>query len=357
MNALNSKGRTARVVAAATLILICSALISAQPSLERPRTSSHGTVSQKIGVTEVSVNYHRPGVKGRVIWGDLTPYDQVWRTGANEVTTITFADPVTVAGSPLPAGTYGLFTIPRKGNWTVIFSSNTTTWGTVYDSTKDVLKIDAAPRQAAEPTEWMMFSFSDLSDTSATLELRWEKLVVPVRIGVNTVDVILGKARKEFSAGPDTGRWQMLRQAAGYAWSQNVSLEEALSWIDRSLAVNSNFQSLCMKSDILDRFGDKAKSGALLDEAIASAKEADVVSYAQSLRRDNRAARAVEIVEKFAEKKGGSYAIDRALGESYDAAGDRAKALSSLESAAKQAPGAKEKEEVAQLIQSLNERK
>jgi hypothetical protein len=349
--------RIARPFASAILITACVGALSAQPSLERPRTSPHATVSQKIGVTEVSVNYHRPGVKGRVIWGELTPYDQVWRTGANEVTTITFSDPVTLDGSPLAAGTYGLFTVPRTGRWTVIFSSNTTTWGTVYDSTKDVLKIEAVPREAAGPTEWMMFSFTDLSDTSATLELRWEKLVVPVRIGVNTVEVVLGRARKEFAAGPDTGRWQMLRQAAGYALGQNASLDEALSWIDRSLAVNRNLPSLCMKADILGKSGDASKSAALLDEAIAAAKEEDVVSYAGNLRRDNRAARAVEIVGMYEAKNGGSYAIDRALGESYDAAGDKAKALSSLESAAKKAPGEKEKAEVGKLIDSLNEKR
>jgi hypothetical protein len=346
-----------RISLAAILVLACAAGLTAQPSLERPRTSPNATVSQKIGVTSVAVNYHRPGVKGREIWGGLVPYGQVWRTGANEVTTVSFSDPVTVDGSPLAAGTYGLFTLPRAGNWTVIFSSNTTTWGTVYDSSKDVLKIEVAPRPAAEPTEWMSFSFSGLSDTGATLELRWEKLAVPVRIGVKTVEVVLGRARKEFAAGADTGRWQMLRQAAGYALAQNVSLDEALSWIDRSLAVNRNFQSLCLRADILGRSGDAAKSGAALDEAIATAKEQDVVSYAQTLRRDDRAARAVEIAEKFAAKNGASYAIHRALGESYDAAGDRAKALSHLEAAAEKAPGDKEKEEVGKLIQSLNERK
>jgi hypothetical protein len=343
----------------ALLILACAAALIAQPSLERPRVSPRATVSQKIGVTDVSVNFHRPGVKGRQIWGGLVPYDQVWRTGANEVTTISFADPVTVGGvggAPLAAGTYGLFTIPRAASWTVIFSGNTTTWGTDYDSSKDVLKIEVTPKPA-EATEWMTFSFTDLSDTAATLELRWEKLSVPVRIGVKTVDVILAKARKEFSAGADTGRWQMLRQAAGYALSQNVSLDEALSWIDRSLAVNRNFQSLCVKSDVLARFGDAAKSAAVLNEAVAEGKEQEAVSYAQSARRDDRAARAVEVLEKFADIHGGSYALSRALGESYDAAGDRAKALSNLEAAAAKAPGDAEKEEVNKLIKTINEKK
>lgn len=347
---------TARVTLAAGVLLAFAATLAAQPSLERPRVSPHATVSQKVGVTEVAVNYHRPGVKGRVIWGGLVPYDEVWRTGANEVTTVSFSDPVTVGGATLGPGLYGLFTIPRPGSWTVILSSNTTTWGTVYDSTKDVLRIEAAPR-AIEPVEWMEFAFSGLSDTGATLELRWEKVAVPIRIGVNTTEVVLGKARREFSAGPDSARWQMLRQAAAYALSQNAALDEALGWIDRSLAVNRNFAGLCLKSDIHARSGDAPAAAAVLDEAIAGAKEQDVVGYAQSLRRDDRAARAVEVAEKYAAKRGGSYAIHRSLGESYDAAGDRAKALASLGEAAAKAPGAKEKEEVMKLIQSINERK
>ena len=353
---MNTIHRITRIAVIGALMLIAAGLLTAQPSLERPRTSQGASVAQKVGVTEIVVKYHRPGVKGRPIWGALVPYGQVWRTGANEVTTISFADPVTIEGKPLGGGTYGLFTLPRAGSWTVILSTNTTTWGTEYDSTKDVLRVDVTPL-ASEFTEWMMFSFSGLSDTGATLELRWEKLVVPVRIGVATVSIVLDHARKEFSAGADSGRWQMLRQAAGYALAQNVRLDEARSWIDRSLSVNRNFQSLCMKSDILDRSGNASGAAGVLDDAIAGTKESDVTSYAQTLRRDDRAGRAVELLEKFAAKHGGSWSLSRALGESYDAAGDRAKALSHLNEALGKAPGDAEKEEIRKVIRTVNERK
>ncbi len=338
------------------LALLATGLISAQPSLERPRTSPGASVAQKVGVSEIVVKYHRPGVKGRQIWGALVPYDQPWRTGANEVSTISFTDGVSIEGKPLAAGTYGLFTIPRAASWTVIFSSNTETWGTDYDSSKDVLKVEVTPRPS-EMTEWMLFSFSGISDTGATLELRWEKLAVPVRIGVPTVDIVLNNARKEFSAGADTGRWQMLRQAAGYAVAQNVHLDEALIWIDRSIAVKSTLQSLCIKSDILALTGDVAGAATALDQAVAAGKESDAASYALTLRRDNRPGRAVEMLERFAAKNGGSWTVSRELGESFDAAGDHAKALDHLNAAAEKAPGDAEKKEIADLIKTINERK
>ncbi len=341
----------------AAIALIASGVAVAQPSLDRPNVSQAASVTQTVGVTDISVSYHRPGVKGRVIWGGLVPYDQVWRTGANEVTTITFGDDVTIEGRTLPAGTYGLFMLPRSNSWTVIFSSNTTTWGTVYDSSKDLLKIDVTP-VPSEPTEWMMFSFSGLSDTAATLDLRWEKLTIPVRIGVDTRRIVLDRGRKILAvAGPDTGRWQMLRQAAIYAHQNNIHLDEALSWIDRSLTVKRNFQSLCVKADILTLSGKQAAATPLLGDAIAEAKESELTAYALTLRRANRADRAVSLLNQFEQKHGSSWAISQALGESYDAAGERAKALASYTQALEKAPGDAEKSEIQELIKTLNERK
>jgi hypothetical protein len=348
--------RIAAVAAAFGLIFGAAAPAPAQPSLERPRTSQRASVMQRVGITDITVVYHRPGVKGREIWGALVPYGQVWRTGANEVTTISFSDPVTVGGTPMPAGTYGLFTLPGPSSWTLILSSNTTTWGTVYDSTRDVLRVEMKP-EASGFTEWMTFGFTGLSDTGATLELRWEKLTVPVRIGVATAEIVLDRARKEFSAGADSTRWQMLRQAAAYAASRNLHTDEALAWIDRSLAVDRNFQSLCVKADILDLTGDAAGAGTTMDEAIAGAKENEVTSYALQLRRDDRAARAVSVLGMYAARHGGSWSVSRALGESYDAAGDRAKALQHLGDALAKAPGGPEKEEIGKLIQTINQRK
>lgn len=340
-------------VAAAFLLVAAIAPLGAQPSLERPRTSPTASVTQKVGVTDISVNYHRPGVKGRVIWGGLVPYDEVWRTGANEVTTITFGHDVTFGGSPVAAGTYGLFTLPAADGWTVILSSNTTTWGTVYDASKDILRVKVTPR-AAEHTEWMSFGFTELSDTGAVLELRWEKIAIPVRIGVATVSIVLDRARKEFSAGADSGRWQMLRQAATYAYSKRVHAAEALGWIDRSLAVNRNFASLCARADLQALLGDAAAATRTVEEAVAGASAREMASYALTLRRENRPDRAIELIGLYAAKHGATWQTARELGESYQSAGDREKALSHLREALAAAPAeGDDRKEIQELIDDL----
>src|SRR5205085_4953821 len=126
--------------------------------------------------TDVTITYSRPGVKGRVIWGELVPYDKVWRTGANEATTIAFSEDVKINGQALPAGTYSLHTIPGKDMWTIIFNKQAEQWGSFkYDQSKDALRVQVKP-QDGPMQEWMMFSFPNVNANSATVELAWEKL-------------------------------------------------------------------------------------------------------------------------------------------------------------------------------------
>lgn len=165
-------------------LLVGLATLSAlgQRASDRPRASPNASVSQTIGVTEVTISYGRPGVRGRKIWGGLVPYGQVWRTGANEATTISFTRDVLIEGQKLPAGTYALFTIPNENEWTIIFNKNPKQWGAFdHDPQQDVLRVKVKP-QAADHEEWMNVSFRDLSRDSATLVLRWEKIAVPFRV-------------------------------------------------------------------------------------------------------------------------------------------------------------------------------
>lgn len=146
------------------------------------RPSPNAAVSQTIDTTEVMVTYGRPGVKGRTIFGDLEPYGKVWRAGANESTAITFSDNVTIAGQELEAGTYSLYTIPGKDSWTIIFNSNLS-WGTEYNESDDVLRVDVEPRKAPH-MEWFMIYFENLSPNSADMVLHWDTTKVPVTITV-----------------------------------------------------------------------------------------------------------------------------------------------------------------------------
>lgn len=168
------------LVAVLTTLLTLPAL--AQRGSDKPRVSPNASVSQTIGVTEVTISYGRPGVKGRTVWGELVPYGKVWRTGANEATTISFSKDVIIEGELLPAGTYGLFTVPKDGEWIIVFNKNAQQWGAFdYEASQDALRVKVKP-QAADKQEWMSFSFEDLSPNGATVVLRWDKLAVPFKI-------------------------------------------------------------------------------------------------------------------------------------------------------------------------------
>lgn len=150
---------------------------------DEPRVSPNASVSQTIGTTIVSIGYSRPGVKGREVFdGSLAPYGKVWRTGANESTTITFSDDVTIEGEELAAGTYSLYTIPGEEQWTIIFNENIS-WGTQYDESQDILRVEVEP-QEAEAVEQMIFYFKDITDTSGTAIIHWDEVKVPFIISV-----------------------------------------------------------------------------------------------------------------------------------------------------------------------------
>ena len=231
-------------VAAGAALLALAAVSASAQQLNLPRPSPNAKVSQTIGVTEVSIQYSRPGIKGRTIWGDLVPYNEVWRTGANENTTITFSTPVKVGGKELPAGTYGLQTIPTTGDWTVIFSKDAELWGAFnYKPENDALRIQVKP-EPAEFEERMGFEFEDVTDNSAKVVLRWEKIAVPFTVEVDTAKLVSESARASL-------RWQNPYQAANYCIQNNTCLEEAGRWLDASIALQENFTNLRAKAMLL----------------------------------------------------------------------------------------------------------
>jgi hypothetical protein len=237
--------------------------------LDLPRPSPKATVSQTVGLTDVTINYCRPSVKGRLIWGGLVPYDQVWRTGANEATTITFADDTSIEGTKLPAGTYGLFTIPGKDEWAVIFNKGAKQWGAYeYKQADDVLRIKVKP-QPAEFTEVMTFSFPAVSTESAQVALNWEKLQVAFTFKVDTIDKVLAAARKAVDD------WRLPYRAATFCLDNNVNLAEARGWMDKSVAMKETMYNLAGKARFLALDGKKADAVALAKKAITVGKAAD----------------------------------------------------------------------------------
>jgi hypothetical protein len=241
------------------LLLIPMNNIFAQ-NFETPRPSPNATVSQTVGITQVTIDYSSPGVKGRKIWGGLVPYNEVWRTGANEVTSITFDDPLRINGNELPAGTYGMHTIPGENEWEIIFSKDTEVDdGSQFDEKKEILRIKVTPKEGPF-TERMSFTFTNTTDTYSEVNLIWEKLRVSFEIEANTEDLTLTKARDL--------PWVPTFQAATYCLQNNVSLEEGLNWIEASVLIKEVYWNTRIKAQLLEKLGKKSEAIASMQRAV-----------------------------------------------------------------------------------------
>lgn len=240
-----------------------SAANAQAPQLFAPRPSPGAVVTQTIGLTDVTIRYSRPGVKGRKIWGALVPYGEVWRTGANENTTITFSTAVKVEGKELPAGTYGVQTIPTEKDWTLILSKDADDWGAFdYKPEHDALRATVTPVAGEHVKERMEFYFDDLTDTSATVKLIWEKLVVPFKIEVDTAAQVAAKQR-----------WQSLFQGANWC-IDNGCVDKAEKWLDASIALDANFNNLRAEANLYAKKGQTKEAIAAGERALAAAKAA-----------------------------------------------------------------------------------
>jgi hypothetical protein len=263
-----------RLPALATiLIALWPAVRPASAELTLPRPSPNASVSQQIGITNLSLTYSRPGVKGRVIWGGLVPYDSLWRTGANEPTSLTLSDDIQVAGQKLAAGKYAIVTLPKRGAWDVAFSTQKDLQSTTnYDPKQEVLRVTAMPDTSQPHQEWLWLGFDDLTPNTCNLVLRWQrlKLAVPITVDVNTT--ILASAAKEV---PNAKRdaWRTPFRAASYCFDNNVSLDEGAKWLEQSLAADKNHTNLALKARWLAKDGKQK-------EAIAAAQQAVTVGKA-----------------------------------------------------------------------------
>ncbi|HEY4611641.1 MAG TPA: DUF2911 domain-containing protein [Bacteroidota bacterium] len=242
--------------------------------LRSPRASQGAKVTQMVGLSDVTIYFHRPGVKGRTIFGTkesgaLQPYSEVWRAGANEPTLFSFSHDVTIAGKKLTAGMYRFVAIPGEQEWTLVFNSEVKNWGTVYDQKFDTLRFTVKP-ETIPPVEWMSFFFTDLMPNSATVVLVWEKVRVAFKVEFDLL--LLMQAQ--------VGRWQELSAAARYAVDNNLYLKEAMGWADRSIALNKNWNNLRTKAELLAIEGK-------LQEAIATAEEGLKIVKATDMSRMN----------------------------------------------------------------------
>lgn len=259
----------------AVTLLIMAIGITASAQLSLPRESQRQEIVQTVGDTTMKIVYHRPNVKNRKIWGGLVPYGQVWRSGANENTTIEFSRDVIVNGQPLPAGKYGFHSIPGEGDWVLIFSKASDQWGSfTYDPKLDALRLTVKPLTVSDSRETLAYQFDDITSNSARVVLGWERVRVPFEVSIGDVaGRTLAEIRKAISARK-TDDIRPLNQGAGYVLTFRVkdSYDEALGWVDESIKARKTFGALATRARLLEARGDRAAAIAAGEEAVTFGK-------------------------------------------------------------------------------------
>ena len=286
------------IAVAALAALAAVPIASAQQAQFRNiEASQKASVMQTIGVTDVTITYHRPAVKGRTIFaappasmesrakGDTTldnqherqpgepivPYDHVWRAGANDATVFQVTDDVLINGQPLKAGTYGLEAIPGKDDWTIIFNSDSGQWGAFsYDPKKDVLRVKAKPHAVADNQEWLLYTFDPVTANTATVNLRWEKVSVPFTVEVKDVKAAW-RARTDALIAANPANEVFPLQAAN-TFGADKNWDDALKYVDQSIKVKPTFRNLSARANILKNAGKTQDAVTAADQAIAQGK-------------------------------------------------------------------------------------
>lgn len=234
-----------------SLLILSSISVSAQ--LRLPQPSSAASVSQTIGMTDLSIKYSRPNVKGREIFGKLLPFDKIWRTGANAATQITLSNDASIEGAKLPAGTYSIFSIPASGDWTLIFNKDITASEQSYSQEKDALRVTVKPQSIAK-VESFIIDFSDITDSTANLNISWADKKISAKVAVETSKLIESSISKV-----SVDNANALRTAADYLQGKG-KLDQALKLANASIGLTETFRNLWTKAQILSKLGNYAEA-------------------------------------------------------------------------------------------------
>jgi tetratricopeptide (TPR) repeat protein len=281
---------------AATLLAIGDSGVAAQSVfLNLPDLSQHAQLMQRIGLTEITIDYHRPLARGRKIFGGLQPYGEVWRAGANFNTTIQFADPVTIEGQPLASGVYGLHFIPGASSWVAIFSKNSTSWGSfTYDQKEDALRVTVTP-QPIGMQDVLDYRFDDPTGDACVLTMRWEHVAVPIRIRVDTPAIVAASLRKQLRGRVQT-EWQAWEEAANYLLENHVNPEEAAGYAEKSVSIEDRFENEITRARALTALGHADDARAAQQKALTMGSEQQVYDFARTLQRLGQQDQAIAIL-------------------------------------------------------------
>lgn len=235
--------------------MVASSLLAQAPKVEFPAPSPACTLKQRVGLTDIEIDYSRPGVKDREIFGGMVPYGQVWRTGANQATKIIFSTAVNLNGTEIPAGTYALFTIPGENEWTIILNKGSDQWGAYqYDEKADVARFKATPIAMERPIDAFTIEFNKIRDDSAYLNLVWDRTVVPIKVEIDLTSTLVPQIEAVMASD---AKQKPYYQAAMFYYDHDQDLHKASKWVDAAIAEREAHYIVYLKAKILARLGDK----------------------------------------------------------------------------------------------------
>jgi hypothetical protein len=334
------------------LIAALSGLSPAQSFvLDLPLQSQGAKISQTIGITDVTINYHRPLVNDRKVWGGLVPYGEVWRAGANFNTTISFSDPVMIEGKPLDKGTYGLHMIPTADEWTIIFSKNSTSWGAfTYDQKEDALRVTVKPK-ASDMHNALTYDFDQLQPDSAVIELEWEKVAVPFKVSVDVHDIVQASLKKQLR-NLSQYTWMSWDDAANYLLTEKISFDEALTLANKSIENEDRAENETTKAKVLIALNRKDEAATAQKKALELSSPLQIHIYGRQLQAEKRSDEAFAIFRENAKKHPDLWFVHSGLARIYSSEGKFDDAAKEMKIALASAPDS-QKTYVDSLVKKL----
>jgi hypothetical protein len=274
---MNSKVFPISLAFISGLMVASSSLAAEPPKVEFPAASPACTLKQHVGLTDIEIDYSRPSVKGRDIFGGLVPYGKVWRTGANQATKIIFSTPVKLNGTEIPAGTYALMSIPGKDEWTIIINKGSEQWGAYkYDEKADVARIKATPIKIDRSIDTLAIDIGEITDDSSVLKIVWDKTIVPVKLEVNYTDKLTSEIEAVMASDD---KKKPYFQAAQFYYNHNLDLKKAKTWIDAAVADKDAHYIVYVQAEILAKLGDKTAAIAAAKHSSELAEKANDPGY------------------------------------------------------------------------------
>ena len=362
-----------KIISVSGLVLCFCSLFFSQGQLTITPNGGNkkASVKEQIGLTNVTIDYSRPGVKGREgkIWGtSVAPYGFTnlgfgsskaapWRAGANENTTISFLTDVQVEGKNLPAGTYALFVALDALQSIVIFSKNSTSWGSFYyDPSEDALRVTVQNQTNDKSVERLKYEFTDQTDNAATVNLMWERRIIPFKVSVDLVGTQLVSFKKELRNTPGF-TWEGLQYAANYSLQNNVELEQGMKWANESISGvfvgQKNFLTLSTKAGLLQKTGKQSEADALMKEALPMATMQQLHQYGRDLLSQKKSAEALSVFKMNYDKNPNEFTTQMGMVRGLSGTGNYKAALEMAKKALLHTPDGINKGNLETMIQKL----